>query len=171
VFTDYLCKISGGWKSKVGANASIAWPVGLGGKGNAGIAALVRQTSGSIGYVEFTYAFQNHLLFTELRNSAGRFIRASAESITAAGEAVLGSMPNDYRVSITNAPGASSYPISSFTWLLIPGQISDSAKRTMIAAFLRHALTNGQDAAETLGYAPLPKDLAAQEVRRIEQIR
>ena len=170
IFTDYLSKISGEWKSKVGANTSVAWPVGLGGKGNDGVAGIVKQTPGSIGYVELIYAVQQKLPFADVKNLAGKFIMPSFTSVTAAAASIK-DMPEDFRVSITNAPGAGAYPISSFTWLLIPTQIPDAAKKKAITDFLAWMLTTGQKDCEGLSYAPLPKSIVAKEQKQIARIK
>lgn len=170
VFTDYLSKVSGDWKSKVGANTSVSWPVGLGGKGNEGVAGLVKQTPGSIGYVELIYAVQNKMPIADVKNEAGKFVAPSFESVTAAAAASK-QMPADFRVSITNAPGAGSYPISTFTWLLVPSQINNAAKREAIKGFLAWMLTTGQKDCEKLSYAPLPKAVVAKEQQQIALIK
>ncbi len=170
VFTDYLSKVSGDWKSKVGANTSVQWPVGLGGKGNEGVAGLVKQTPYSIGYVELIYAVQNKMPFADVKNMAGKFVTPSFQSVTAAAAASK-DMPADFRVSITNAPGAASYPISTFTWLLIPSQIPDAAKRDAIKGFLGWMMTTGQKDAEGLSYAPLPKPVVSKEQKQIAEVK
>lgn len=170
VFTDYLSKVSAQWKSKVGANAAVSWPLGLGGKGNDGVAGIVKQTPNSIGYVELIYAVQNKMPYADVKNAAGTFVKASFESVTAAA-ANSKEMPDDFRVSITNAPGAASYPISSFTWLLIPSQIPNAAKRTAITGFLKWMITEGQKDAQALSYAPLPKPVVTKEEKQIALIK
>lgn len=170
VFTDYLSKISPEWKSKVGANDSVAWPLGLGGKGNDGVAGLVKQTSGAIGYVELIYAVQNHMPFADVKNAAGKFVMPSFQGVTAAA-ANSKEMPADFRVSITDAPGAASYPISTFTWLLIPREIKDAQKREAIKGFLAWMLTTGQKDCEALSYAPLPKAVVTKEQKQIAMIK
>lgn len=169
VFTDYLSKVSPEWKSKVGANTSVSWPVGLGGKGNEGVAGLIKQTPNSIGYVELIFAVEQKMPYADVKNSAGKFVKASFDSITAAA-ANSKEMPEDFRVSITNAPGATSYPISSFTWLLIPTEIKDEAKRKAITGFLSWMLTTGQKDCASLSYAPLPKEVVAKEQKQIAMI-
>jgi len=171
IWTDFLSKASGDWKSKVGAGASINWPVGLGGKGNEGVSGLVKQTPDSIGYVELIYALQNNIAFGLVQNSDGKFVKASLEGVMTAAAGVAKSMPDDFRVSITNAPGAAAYPISSFTWLLIPQTIKDSAKRDAIKAFLSWMLTDGQQYNEALSYAKLPKAVADKESKEIAKIQ
>src|SRR5713101_1469593 len=135
-WTDYLSKISDEWKSKVGKGTSVNWPVGLGGKGNEGVMGVVKQTPNSIGYVELIYAIQNNTPFGDVRNSSGEFVKASLAGVSAAAEGAAKNMPDDFRVSITDAPGKIAYPISTFTWLLVPEKISDAAKRDAIKGFL-----------------------------------
>jgi len=170
VFTDYLSKVSGEWKSKVGANSSVNWPVGLGGKGNEGVAGLVKQTPNSIGYVELLFAVQNKMSYGFVKNASGKFLKADFNTVTEAAAGAAKSMPADFRVSITNAPGANAYPISSFTWLLIPSKIDDASKRTTIKEFLNYMLTTGQKDAAGLSYAPLPKNVVAMEQKQINAI-
>jgi len=170
IFTDYLSKVSGEWKSKVGANTSVSWPVGLGGKGNEGVAGIIKQTPGSIGYVELIYAVQQKLPFADVKNGAGKFVTPSFASVTAAASGMK-EMPDDFRVSITNGPGAGAYPISSFTWLLIPTQISDPAKKKALVDFLGWMLTTGQKDCEGLSYAQLPKAVIAKEQKQIAKIK
>ncbi len=169
IWTDYLSKISPEWKSQVGADTSVKWPVGLGQKGNEGVAGSLRQLSGSIGYVELIYAVQNNITFGSVRNSAGTFVKASLESVTAAA-ASAPKMPADFRVSITNAPGKDAYPISSFTWLLIPAKSKDPAKGKMLADFLNWMVTDGQKMTSSLAYAPLPDNVAAKVKDAIKQV-
>ena len=171
VWTDYLSKVSPTWKSKVGANTSVSWPVGLGGKGNEGVAGLVKQTPNSIGYVELVYATQNKLPYGQVRNESGSFVKADLESVTEAAAGAAKSMPEDFRVSITNATGKKSYPIASFTWLLIPSKIPDANKAKTIKAFLQWMLADGQKFAGGLSYAPLPKEVVAKEGKQIAQIQ
>jgi len=170
VFTDYLSKVSTTWKMKVGANTSVSWPVGLGGKGNDGVEGLIKQTPASVGYVELIYAVQNKMPFADVKNMAGKFVTPSFEGVTAAA-ANSKEMPDDFRVSITNAPGAASYPISTFTWLLIPSEIKDAAKRDAIKGFLAWMMTTGQKDAQPLSYAPLPKAVATKEQKQIALIK
>ena len=170
VWTDYLSKISPAWKSKAGAAASVSWPTGLGGKGNEGVSGLVQQTPYAIGYVELIYAVQNKMSYGEVRNSSGAFVKASVASVTAAAEEAAKTMPADFRVSITNAPGKSVYPISSFTWLVIPSTISDPAKRSAIVGVLKWMLKDGQKMTEALSYAPLPGEVVKKEAQAIAQI-
>jgi phosphate transport system substrate-binding protein len=160
IFTDYLSKISPEWKDKVGSNAAISWPTGVGGKGNDGVAAMVRQVPGAIGYVELIFAENNHIQFGLVRNKAGKFVKASSSGVSAAAAADAKLIPADYRVSITDAPGADSYPISSFTWLLIPNPAKDGAKGAAIKDFLYWMLDHGESEAAGLTYAPLPKAVA-----------
>jgi phosphate transport system substrate-binding protein len=148
----------------------VKWPVGLGGKGNEGVAGLVRQMDGAIGYVELIYALQNNISYGVVRNAAGAFVKASLESTTAAAASVK-SMPADFRVSITNAPGKDAYPISSFTWLLVPVQWKDGTKKQVMVDFLNWMLDQGQGMAQSLNYAPLPKDVVEKERARIKEIK
>jgi phosphate transport system substrate-binding protein len=171
VFTDYLSKVSPEWKSKVGANTSVSWPVGLGGKGNEGVAGLVKQTPGSLGYVELVYAAQNHMEFGLLKNAAGNFVKADFNTVSEAAAGAAKDMPADFRVSITNAPGKDAYPISSFTWMLIPQTIPDATKRKDIVDFLQWMLTSGQSYAQGLSYAPLPSAVVAKEQKQIALIK
>jgi phosphate transport system substrate-binding protein len=170
IWTDYLSKVSSDWQSKVGKNTSVNWPVGLGGKGNEGVAGLLKQTPDSIGYVELIYAIQNSLPYGTVKNSSGEFIKASLAGVSAAAAGAAKSMPEDFRVSITNPPGKEAYPISSFTWLLIPAQIQDPAKKTAIKDFLTWMLTSGQQFCEPLAYAKLPKEVVAKEQKAIALI-
>ena len=170
IFTDYLSKISPEWKSQVGADTSVKWPIGIGQKGNEGVAGSIRQLSGAIGYVELIYAVQNNIPYGSVRNSAGAFIKASLESVTAAAASVP-KMPDDFRVSITNAPGKDAYPISSFTWLLIPAQSKDPAKGRILADFLNWMVTDGQKMTASLSYAPLPENVVAKVKEAIKQVK
>ncbi|MFY9726571.1 MAG: phosphate ABC transporter substrate-binding protein PstS [Bryobacteraceae bacterium] len=171
VFTDYLSKVSPQWKSEVGANTSVKWPVGTGQKGNEGVAGMVKQTPGAVGYVELIYAVQTHLNYGLMRNSAGVFLKADFNSVTAAAAGAAKNMPSDFRVSITNAPGKTAYPISSFTWMLIPSSIPDSAKKKAVVEFLQWMLSTGQKDCAGLGYAPLPKEVVAKELKQIAMIK
>ncbi len=171
IWTDYLSKVSEEWKSKVGKGTSVNWPVGLGGKGNEGVAGLVKQTPNSFGYVELIYAIQNNLPYGRVRNAAGIFVKPDLVSVTAAAAGAAKSMPDDFRVSITNAEGKNAYPISSFTWLLVPAQIADSKKREVITGFLLWMLKDGQKFAEPLAYAQLPKEVVEKERKAIAQIK
>ena len=170
IWTDYLSKVSPEWKSQVGADTSVKWPVGMGGKGNEGVAGFVRQLPGSIGYVELIYAVQNNINYGSVRNSAGNFVKASLEGVTAAA-ASAPKMPADFRVSITNAPGKDAYPISSFTWLLIPAQSKDAARGKILADFLNWMVTDGQKMTSTLSYAPLPDNVVAKVKEAIKQVK
>jgi len=172
IFTDFLSKVSDDWKNKVGkANTSVNWPVGLGGKGNEGVTGLVKQTPNSIGYIELIYAIQNKIPYGNVQNAAGKFVKADLASVTAAAAADAKSIPDDFRVSITNAAGPKVYPISSFTWLLIPAQIQDAAKRDAIKDFLKWMLTEGQKYNEGLSYAQLPKEVIVRETKAISLIQ
>jgi len=171
IWTDYLSKVSDEWKSKVNKNTSVNWPVGLGGKGNEGVTGLVKQTPDAIGYVELIYAVQNNIPYGTVKNSAGSFIKADLASVTAAAAGAAKEMPEDFRVSITNAAGKTAYPISSFTWLLIPSKISDTAKRDAIKGFLKWMLTDGQTYCEQLSYAKLPKEVVQKETQALNKIQ
>jgi phosphate transport system substrate-binding protein len=170
IFTDYLSKVSSDWQSQVGKGTSVKWPVGLGGKGNEGVAGVIRQMQGSIGYIELIYAIQNKIPYGTVKNAAGEFVKASLDSVTAAAASVK-SMPADFRVSITNAPGKDAYPISSFTWLLIPAQSKDAAKGKIIADFLNWMVDDGQKMTADLSYAPLPESVAAKVKDEIKEVR
>jgi phosphate transport system substrate-binding protein len=159
IFTDFLSKVSPDFKSKVGAGAAVSWPTGIGQKGNEGVAGMVRQSPNSFGYVELIYAEQNKMSFGSVRNAAGKFVKASTSSVTAAAAAAAKTMPADYRISITNAGGADSYPISSFTWLLIPTHSTDPSKTQILTGFLSWMLDKGESEAASLSYAPLPKQV------------
>ena len=171
VWTDFLSKVSAEWKSKVGASTSVHWPVGLGGKGNEGVAGTVKQTPDSIGYVELIFALQNKMPYGLVKNEAGSFVKAGLEGVSAAAAGAAKNMPADFRVSITNAPGKDAYPISSFTWMLIPSHIPDANKAKAIKAFLQWMMTDGQKMTEPLAYAPLPKEVVAKETKQIAQIQ
>jgi phosphate transport system substrate-binding protein len=170
IFTDYLSKVSNDWKSSVGKGPSVKWPVGLGGKGNEGVAGMVRQMDGSIGYVELIYAMQNNISYGSVQNAAGDFVKASLDSTTAAAAAVK-SMPADFRVSITNASGKGVYPIASFTWLLVPQQFKEGSKANIMKDFLTWMLDKGEPMTQPLSYAPLPKKVADKVRATITQIR
>jgi len=170
VFTDYLSKISPDWKAGPGANTSIKWPTGVGQQGNEGVAGMVKQTSGAVGYVELIYALQNKMNYGSVQNAAGVYLKANLDSVTAAAASAAKNMPADFRVSITNAPGKNAYPIASFTWLLIPTRIEDAKKRTALVSFLKWMLADGQKDCAALGYAPLPKAVVAQELKQIALI-
>ena len=170
IWTDYLSKISTDWKNQVGKGTSVKWPVGLGGKGNEGVAGMVRQMQGSIGYVELIYAVQNHIAYGSVKNAAGQFVKASLDSVTAAAASVK-NMPADFRVSITNAPGKDAFPISSFTWLLIPSTSKDAAKGKIISDFLNWMVADGQKMTADLSYAPLPESVVAKVKETIKQVK
>jgi phosphate transport system substrate-binding protein len=156
----------------VGANTSVSWPgQTLGGNGNAGVAGLLKQTPSSIGYVELIYAEQNKMPYASVKNAAGAWVKPSLESVTAAAASAAKSMPDDFRVSITDAMGKGAYPISTFTWLLIPSQIPDAAKAKAVKGFLQWMLTDGQKDCAGLTYAPLPKDVVAKETKQIAMIK
>ena len=171
VWTDYLSKVSSDWRQRVGTGISVTWPVGIAAKGNEGVAQTVARTPYSIGYAELTYAVRNRLLYGSVANRSGRFVKADLASVTAAAEGVADKMPADFRVSITDAPGEDAYPISSFTWMLIPSVITNSAKRTAIIKFLQWGLTRGQDYLETLSYARLPDAVLAREEKALDEIK
>jgi phosphate transport system substrate-binding protein len=171
IWTDYLSKVSDEWKNKVGKGTSISWPVGLGGKGSEGVTGLIKQTPNSIGYVELIYAAQNNVPYGTVKNASGAFIKADLASVSAAAAGAAKDMPDDFRVSITNAPGKTAYPISSFTWLLIPSKISDGTKRDAIKDFLKWSLGDGQAFAENLSYAKLPKEVVAKETKALASIQ
>ena len=170
IWTDYLSKVSSDWKNQVGKGTSVKWPVGLGGKGNEGVAGMIRQMQGSIGYVELIYAVQNHIAYGSVKNAGGQFVKASLDSVTAAAASVK-NMPADFRVSITNAPGKDAYPISSFTWLLIPTPSKDAAKGKIIADFLNWMVEDGQKMTADLSYAPLPESVVAKVKETIKQVK
>jgi phosphate transport system substrate-binding protein len=169
-FTDYLSKVSKDWESKVGRGTSVQWPVGLGGKGNEGVAGQIKQQPNSIGYIELIFAVQNKMSYGKVKNFAGDFVLADLASVTAAA-ASMKNMPDDFRVSITNAPGKGVYPISTFTWLLIPEKISDPAKKKALTDFLHWMLTTGQTETQALDYAPLPKAVVDKELNAIAKIQ
>lgn len=170
IFTDYLSKVSSAWKDKVGKGTSVNWPAGLGGKGNEGVSGMVKQTEGSLGYVELIYAVSNKMSYGTVQNAAGVFIKASLESVTAAAGSVK-DMPDDFRVSITNAPGKDAYPISSFTWLLVPAEWTDAGKEKAFVDFLTWMVDKGQSMTSALQYAPLPKNVAAKVKARIKEVK
>jgi phosphate transport system substrate-binding protein len=170
IWTDYLSKVSADWQSTVGKGTSVKWPIGLGGKGNEGVAGSIRQLQGSIGYVELIYAVQNNISYGSVKNAAGNFVKASLQGVTAAA-ASAPKMPDDFRVSITNAPGKEAYPISSFTWLLIPVPSKDAAKGKILADFLNWMVTDGQKMTAALSYAPLPESVVQKEKEAIKQVK
>ncbi len=169
IFTDYLSKVSKEWETTVGKGTSVKWPIGLGGKGNEGVAGQIRQLQGSIGYVELIYAVQNNISYGSVRNAAGNFVRASLDGVTEAAASVK-TMPADFRVSITNAPGKTAYPISSFTWLLIPVQAKDPKNGKILADFLNWMVNDGQKMTAQLAYAPLPDAVAEKVKATIKQV-
>ena len=171
IWVDYLAKVSPEWKKKVGVATSVNWPVGVGGKGNEGVAGLVQQTPGSIGYVELIYAIQNKIAYGSVQNMAGEFVRSSLDSVTAAAAGAAKAMPNDFRVSITNAPGKGVYPISSFTWLLFYENPKDKKLAKIMVDFMHWALADGQKYCSDLGYAPLPKEVVALETEALKKIK
>ena len=169
IFTDYLSKVSKEWEVTAGKGTSVKWPVGLGGKGNEGVAGQIRQLEGSIGYIELIYAVENKITYGSVKNAAGNFVKASLDGVTDAAASVK-TMPADFRVSITNAPGKTAYPISSFTWLLIPVQAKDPKKGKIIADFLDWMLSDGQKMTSQLSYAPLPANVVEKVKASIKQI-
>jgi phosphate transport system substrate-binding protein len=171
IFADYLSKVSPEWSKGMGKSTSLKWSGGLGGKGNEGVTALVQQTPGAVGYIELIYALNNHIPLADLQNHDGKWITASLDGVTAAAAASASNMPADFRVSITDAPGADSYPISSFTWLLVYQQQTDKAKGEQIVKFLKWALHDGQQYAAALKYATLPAGVVALEDKQVEQIQ
>jgi phosphate transport system substrate-binding protein len=171
VWTDYLTKVSPEWKTTVGgAGTAVKWPAGLGAKGNEGVAGLVQQSDGAIGYIELIYAVQNNIKYAAVKNAHGEFVKASLEGTTAAAASVK-DMPADYRVSITNATGKGAYPIASFTWLLIPVPGSNPARTAILGSFLKWMLTDGQKLASQLSYAPLPKNVVDKLLLTIKEVR
>lgn len=170
IFTGYLSKVSDTWKNKVGQGTSVNWPAGLGGKGNEGVAGLVKQTEGSIGYVELAYAKQNNLLYASLKNKAGNFVMPTFDAVSAAAAGYLKNMPNDLRVEITDADGKDSWPISGFTWLLIYKDMKDKQKAKAIVNFLKWAVTDGEKYTKDLYYAPLPQEVVKLVQKKIDQI-
>lgn len=171
IFVDYLSKVSPEFKDKVGVGTSVQWPVGIGGKGNPGVAGLVKQTPGSIGYVELIYALQNKIAYGSVKNAAGEYVSASLDSVTAAAAGAAKAMPADFRVSITNAPGKGVYPISSFTWLLLTENPKDKERARMMVDFVKWALADGQKYCADLGYAPLPESVVQLELKALSKIK
>ena len=171
VWTDYLSKVSEEWKTKVGKATAVKWPVGLGGQGNEGVTGTVKNTPNSIGYVELIYAESNKIPYGNVKNAAGLFVKASLAGVTAAAAGAAKEMPDDFRVSITNAPGKDAYPISSFTWLLIPSKFTDASKRDALKGFVTWMLADGQNYAESLSYAKLPKEVVAKEKKALANIQ
>jgi len=170
IFSDYLSKVSQEWKDKVGKGTALQWPTGLGQQGNEAVANMVRQMDGGIGYVELIYALQNSIAFGPVKNAAGKYVKASLESTTAAAASVK-EMPDDFRVSITNAPGEKAYPIASFTWLLVPAKWNDSTKVKAMVDYLNWMIDSGEKMTESLYYAPLPKSVAAKVKAKIKEIK
>jgi len=171
IFVDYLSKVSPEFKKTVGVATSVKWPVGVGGKGNEGVAGLVSQTPGSIGYVELIYALQTRIAYGQVQNMNGKFVKASTAAVTAAASAAASKMPSDFRVSITNAPGDDVYPISSFTWLLLYQDAQDKTQAKVMVEFMKWALTDGQKYAPDLGYAPVPTPVVDMEMKALGQIK
>jgi phosphate transport system substrate-binding protein len=171
IFVDYLAKVSDEFKKKVGVATSVNWPTGLGGKGNEGVAGLVKQTPGSIGYVELIYALQNKIAYGSVKNSSGEYVKGSLDGVKAAASVAAGQMPPDFRVSITNAPGKEVYPIASFTWLLLYEKPKDKEKSKAMVDFMKWALTEGQKYASGLGYAPLPESVVKLEMDALQKIK
>jgi len=170
IFTDYLSKVSSEWQNGPGKGTSVKWPVGLGGKGNEGVAGMIRQMQGGIGYIELIYAVQNKITYGSVKNAAGSFVNATLESVTAAAASAK-NMPPDFRVSITNAPGKDAYPISSFTWLLIPEKSKEASKGKILADFLTWMVDDGQKMTSELAYAPLPESVASKVKGVIKQVQ
>ncbi len=170
-WVDYLSKVNPEWKSRVGVGTSVNWPVGLGGKGNEGVSGLIRRIPNSIGYIELIYSIQNHILYGDVKNSSGNFVKASLNSVTAAAAGATKTMPADFRVSITNPPGAQAYPISTYTWLLIPEKMSDQTKAKALKAFLQWALSDGQKYNTPLAYAPLPGVVVQKELLQMKKLQ
>ena len=171
IWVDYLAKVSPEWKEKVGVNASVNWPVGVGGKGNEGVAGLVKQTPGSIGYVELIYALQNKISYGSVQNQAGEFVAADVNSVTAAAASAAADMPKDFRVSITNPSGTGAYPISSFTWILMYENPKDKNLAKVMVDFMNWGLSEGQKMAPDLGYAALPPNVVQMEHEQLNQIK
>jgi phosphate transport system substrate-binding protein len=171
IWVDYLAKVSPEWKQKVGVATSVNWPTGVGGKGNEGVAGLVRQTPGSIGYVELIYALQSKIRYGAVQNMAGEFVQANVQSVTAAAAAAAANMPKDFRVSITNPPGKGVYPIASFTWLLLYENPKDKQQARIFVDFVKWMLTDGQKFAAELGYAPLPEAVVKMELDTLAKIK
>jgi len=170
IFTDYLSKVSANWRDKVGRGTAVSWPVGLGGKGNEGVTGLVKQTPFSIGYVELIYALSNDLPYASVKNKSGEFVKPSLESVTAAAAGVAADMPEDFRVSITDAPGPAAYPISGMTWLLVYEKQKDAEKGQKLVGFLNWMLGDGQKQASDLHYAPLPPAVATKALAALGKI-
>jgi len=171
IWCDYLSKVSLEYRKRVGVATSVNWPVGVGGKGNEGVAGLVKQTPGALGYVELIYALQNRISYGSVQNAAGEFVTATTETVSNAASAAAKNMPKDFRVSITNAPGNGVYPISSFTWLLVQESPKDVQRSRIVVDFIRWAISGGQGFAPQLGYAPLPKEVVALEMEALKRVR
>jgi len=171
IWTDFLSKVSPDFKSRVGASPQPNWPTGLGQKGSDGVSGQVKQTPGAIGYVELVYATQNNITYGAVQNASGKFLKASFDSVTAAAAGAAKSMPADFRVSITNAPGADAYPISSFTWLLLYQDSPDKAQGKTMVEFVKWALTDGQKYCKDLGFAPLPKTVVDKELTQLATVK
>jgi phosphate transport system substrate-binding protein len=169
IWTDYLSKVSPEWKTKVGTNTSVNWPTGLGGKGNEGVAGQIKQTPGALGYVELIYAVQNKMAFADVKNAAGVVVKPSLESITAA--LATATIPDDFRFSITNAPGKDAYPIAGATWLLVYQEQKDATKGRKLVEFLKWAVNSGEQMAKDLQYAPLPDSVQERVLKRIDEIK
>jgi phosphate transport system substrate-binding protein len=169
IFTDYLSKVSAEWKQKAGNNTSVNWPTGIGGKGNEGVSGQVKQTPGAIGYVELIYATQNKMPYADIKNAAGQFVKPTIESVTAA--LATANIPDDFRFSMTNAPGANAYPIAGATWLLVYEQQKDPAKGKKLIEFLKWAMGKGEEMAKDLNYAPLPDEVQQRVLKRIAEIK
>jgi len=169
IWTDYLSKISPEWKAKVGTNTSVNWPTGIGGKGNEGVAGQIKQTPGAVGYVELIYAVQNKMSYAEIKNAAGEFVKPTLESVTAA--LATADIPDDFRFSMTNAPGKDAYPIAGATWLLVYQQPKDAAKGKKLVEFLKWSVTDGEKMAKDLQYAPLPESVQQRVLKRIGEIK
>lgn len=171
IFCDFLSKVSPEFKKRVGVGTSVKWPTGLGGNQNAGVAALVKQTPGAVGYVELIYALQNHMPYGSVQNLAGEYVKPTLETVTNAAAGAVHNMPKDFRVSIANAPGHDVYPISSFTWLLVRLNPADRTQARILNDFIRWALTDGQKYCADLGYAPLPKEIVALELEALKRVK
>lgn len=171
LWVDYLAKVSPAFAAKVRVSTSPHWPVGLGGKGNEGVAGLVRQMPNSIGYVELVYALNSHMLYGRVQNREGQFIQADLQSVSAAATAMSKMMPADFRADITNPPGVGSYPVCSFTWMLVPTRVSDRAKGAALKEFLRWGLTDGQKYAAALSYAPISDEIVKRELQAMSQLQ
>ena len=169
IWTDYLSKISPEWKTKVGTNTSVNWPTGIGGKGNEGVAGQVKQTPGALGYVELIYAIQNKMPYADVKNAAGEFVKPTIESVTAA--LATAEIPDDFRFSMTNAPGKDAYPIAGATWLLVYQQQKDPAKGKKLVEFLKWAAKDGEKMAKNLDYAPLPDSVQERVLKRVDEIK